>query len=230
MRLLRLTRARLATSLLLLLGLFAPVSLDARNVDSALEVEKKLQHGDIIVGLSGEGESRLVTGTILINDRPDRVWQIVANPFEFCGKISPRMKEVKMMLDKHDQSVMKVTMDVMLIPHFNYIVESHYKSNEKIEFHRVDGTLKDFKGSWEIVPKENGTKSELTYSMFLDTGFFVPQWLIREGVKGELPRTLSAIKKRVDAVSSKREVLQAQTIAAANTTDALAEKRTPAVF
>jgi ribosome-associated toxin RatA of RatAB toxin-antitoxin module len=229
MRLFRSTKAGVATTLLLLASLFAPASLDARSVDSALEIEKKLKNGDIVVALTGQGDSKFVTGTILINDRPERVWQIVANPFEFCGKISPRMREVKMMLDKHDQSVMKVTMDVMIIPHFNYVVESHYKSNEKIEFHRVDGTLKDFKGSWEIVPKDNGTKCELTYSMFLDTGFFVPQWVIREGVKGELPRTLSAIKKRVDAVSSKREVLQAQTIAAVNATDSLAEKH-PALF
>ena len=52
--------------------------------------------------------------------------------------------------------------------------------------------------------------------MFMDPGFFVPQWLIREGVKNELPRTLSLIKKRVDAIRTKREKLESQTIVAAS--------------
>jgi Polyketide cyclase / dehydrase and lipid transport len=107
------------------------------------------------------------------------------------------------------------------------VVESLYKPGEKIEFHRADGeaqSLKDFNGSWEIRSLDNGTKSALTYSMYMDPGFFVPQWLIREGVKGELPRTLSAIKKRVDAVSAKREKLEPQTIAAGLSSDSVATK------
>jgi len=63
-------------------------------------------------------------------------------------------------------------------------------------------------------PLENH-RTELSYSMFMDPGFFVPQWLIREGVKSELPRTLDAVRKRVLAVSHERERPEAHTIAAA---------------
>jgi hypothetical protein len=196
--------------------LFAP-ALDARSVDAALETQQRLSRGEIVVGMKGDGEAKLVTGTVLINESPEDVWRVVANPYEFRGKISPRMKDFEMVVDKRDRSVMRVNMDVFLIPHFNYVVESTYKTAEKIEFHRVNGvtqSLKDFNGSWDVLSRDNGTKTELTYSMYMDPGFFVPQWMVREGVKGELPRTLSAIKKRVDAVSAKREKLVGQTIAA----------------
>jgi hypothetical protein len=126
------------------------------------------------------------------------------------------MKEVEMMVDKRDRSVMRVLMDVMLIPNFNYVVESHYENAERIEFHRVAGTLKDFKGSWEMLPVDNGLRTELTYSMYLDPGFFVPQWIIREGVKTELPRILGAVRQRVLAVSRAQEQPEAHTIAAAS--------------
>lgn len=209
--------AIVAGTLSVLVGLtFAP-PLNARSVDAALEASQRLSRGEVVVGMKGAGEAKLVTGSILIDQTPEDVWKVVVNPYEFRGKISPRMKQVEMMVDKRDRSVMKVTMDVFLIPHFNYVVESNYKIGEKIEFHRVTGvsqSLKDFNGSWEIQPRDNGTKTELTYSLYMDPGFFVPQWLIREGVKGELPRTLSAIRKRVDAISAKREKLEAQTIAA----------------
>ncbi|HEY9756097.1 MAG TPA: SRPBCC family protein [Oculatellaceae cyanobacterium] len=204
-------------------GLFASLavapSLNARSIDAALETEQKLQKGEVVVGMKGEGETRLVTGTVLIDETPDNVWRVVVNPYEFRGKISPRMKDFQLLVDKRDRSVMRVNMDVLLIPHFNYVVESIYKPGEKIEFHRMKGTeqsLRDFNGSWEIQPRANGTKTALTYSMYMDPGFFVPQWLIREGVKGELPRTLSAIRKRVEAISANREKLATQTIAAAS--------------
>ncbi len=194
----------------------API-LDARSVDLALETQQRLNRGEVVVGMKGEGEAKLVTGTILIDETPESVWQVVVNPYEFRGKISPRMKDFKVLVDKRERSVMRVNMDVFLIPHFNYVVESNYKNAQRIEFHRADAeaqSLKDFNGSWEIQSKDNGTKTALTYSMYMDPGFFVPQWLIREGVKGELPRTLSAIRKRVDAVSCKREKLESQNIAA----------------
>ena len=164
--------------------------------------------------LKNVGESRYVTGSVIINEPPERVWPIVSNPFEFKGRISPRMKEVQMMVDKRERSVMRVEMDVVLIPHFNYVVESLYDNNEKIEFHRVGGTLKDFKGTWEMKPLEDG-KTELSYSMFMDPGFFVPQWIMREGVKSELPHTLDAVRKRVMAVSHDQEKPEAHTIVAA---------------
>ena len=52
----------------------------------------------------------------------------LVNPFEFQGKISPRMKTVEVMSDQVNRSVLKVTLDVLLIPHFNYIVESLYEN------------------------------------------------------------------------------------------------------
>jgi hypothetical protein len=218
-------------SLTVLAGLFMSFAfapgLNARSIDATVEAEQRLQRGEIVVGLKGEGETRLVTGTVLIDETPDKVWRVVVNPYEFRGKISPRMKDFQLLVDKRDRSVMRVNMDVLLVPHFNYVVESLYKQGEKIEFHRMQGaeqSLRDFNGSWEIQPRANGTKTSLTYSMYMDPGFFVPQWLIREGVKSELPRTLSAIRKRVQAVSANREKLVTQTIAACATPDTIAGK------
>ena len=194
---------------------FCALPLDARSVDPALDLRQKLDRGEIVVGLKNVGESKYVTGSVVINEPPEKVWPIVSNPFEFKGRISPRMKEVQMMVDKRERSVMRVEMDVILIPHFNYVVESLYDNAEHIEFHRLGGTLKDFRGTWEMTPLENG-RTELSYSMFIDPGFFVPQWLIREGVKSELPHTLDAVRKRVMAVSHDHERPEAQTIAAAS--------------
>jgi carbon monoxide dehydrogenase subunit G len=199
------------------LAFMASLPLDAKSVDPSIDYQKRLAQGEIIVGLRNEGATRLVTGTVVINEPPSRVWPIMVNPFEFQGKISPRMKTVEVVVDKADSSILKVTLDMsFLVQNFTYVVESNYSNGERIDFHRIGGVLKDFKGSWDMRPIDGGNKTELIYSMFVDTGFFVPQWMMREGVKGELPRTLKALRERVEAVCHESGTLEPHTILAAN--------------
>ncbi len=189
--------------------------LSARNIGAPNNIEERLDRGEVVVGMQEDGPTKFVTGSVVINEPPDKVWPIMVNPFEFRGKISPRMKEVEVVKDQADLSILKVTLDVILIPHFTYVVESRYENGERVDFRRVGGTLKDFRGSWQMSPKHNGTQTELTYAMYIDPGFPVPQWIIREGVKSELPKTLLALRKRVNAVYHRSEAPEAHTILAA---------------
>lgn len=208
---------------LALLALFFTLStllpIGAANADKAATDAEKLAKGEVVVGLRNVGNLKYVTGTILLDHTPEQVWPVMVNPFEFKGKISPRMKTVEVMLDKADQSIMKVTLDMgFFMPNFSYTVDSKYMRNERIDFKRLGGTLRDFSGSWEMKPAENGSKTELTYSMFIDPGFFVPQWIMREGVKVELPSTLTALRKRLDNVYEHQNALEPKTILAARGT------------
>lgn len=179
------------------------------------DVQARLERGEVVVGLKDIGDTKYVEGRVLINQPPDKVWPIMVNPFEFQGKISPRMKAVEVMADQTNRSVLKVTLDVLLIPHFTYVVESLYENGESIEFHRIGGMLKDFRGSWIMSPVDGGNKTELIYCMYINPGFPVPQWIIREGVKNELPKTLIALRQRVSAVSEHPSSKERRTILAA---------------
>ncbi|MBX9941283.1 MAG: SRPBCC family protein [Candidatus Obscuribacterales bacterium] len=186
------------------------------------EERKKLEKGEVVVGLKDVGSTKYVMGKIVIDQSPDKVWPIMVNPFEFRGRISPRVKNVEVMTDQSHLSVLRMTMDtnpLPLLPQLSYTVESRYEQDEqggRIEFRRVAGTLKDFRGCWEMSPTCGGTKTELTYSMYLDPGFFVPQWIVREGVKSELPRTLLALRKRIKAVYEEKARPESHNILAAN--------------
>lgn len=177
---------------------------------------EKLAKGEVVVGLKNVGTTRYVTGTILLDQSPEQIWPVMVNPFEFQGKISPRMKTVEVMLDKEEKSRLRVTLDMgIFMPNFTYTVDSMYKKNERIDFKRVGGTLRDFSGSWEMKSADDGNKTELTYSMYIDPGFFVPQWIMREGVKVELPGTLTALRKRLNNVYDHQNALEPKTILAA---------------
>jgi hypothetical protein len=180
----------------------------------------------VVVGMKTDGDTKYVSASMIINEPPDKIWPIMANPYEFKGKIEPRMKKVEILLDKADMSVMKVTLDMtLLFPNFNYVVESRYINNETIEFKRTGGSLREFKGSWHLAPADGGNKTELTYNIFIDPGFYLPQWIIREGVKGELPRTLAALRRRVLAVCQAKETAEPHTIMASGSTPHLAQSK-----
>ena len=135
-----------------LIPFVAALPMRAHSSAPALTVQERLERGEVVVGLKEVGSSKFVTGTVLIAEPPERVWPIMVNPFEFQGKISPRMKEVEVVTDQADLSVLKVTLDVILIPHFTYVVESKYENGARVDFKRLGGVLKDFKGAWEVAP------------------------------------------------------------------------------
>ncbi len=207
----------LALSLCCLLT--APTSYATGRPEAPVSVAQRLECGEVLVGFTNVGETRFVTGRVLINQPPERVWQVMVNPFEFKGKVCPRMKNIDVLVDKADRSVLKMTMDTFPIPDICYTVQSDYsktKDGARIDFHRVSGSLRDFKGSWEISSSHGGTKTYVTYSMFIDPGFFVPQWIVRKGVSGELPKTLIGMRNRIDEIfREESRDLEKKTIAAA---------------
>lgn len=179
--------------------------------------EAKLERGEVVVSSRKIDDLNFVQAKIIIDEPPGKVWPIMANPFEFQGKISPRMRQVKVVVDKVDLSLLRCTVHIgFFIPDITYTVESKYEPVERIVFKRAGGDLRDFKGVWEVKPAKFGAATELTYSMFIDPGIPVPQWIIREGVKNELPRTLLALRQRVTAIYTQNEAPESRHILAVN--------------
>jgi carbon monoxide dehydrogenase subunit G len=178
--------------------------------------QARLNRGEVVVDQKDVGDTKFVVAKILIDAPPEQVWRIMTNPFEFQGKISPRMKDVQVVTDLPELSVLKVTVNIgFFLPPVTYAVESRYENRERIEYRRVGGTLRDFKGSWVLFPVADGRKTQVNYSMFVDPGIPVPQWLVRAGVRDELPRTLTAMRERVIGVFVKHQSLVTRSILAA---------------
>jgi hypothetical protein len=202
----------IATALTVLVLLCAPAfSFHSVTPDEALD------KGNIEVSLRKKEGINFVVGKVLINEPPQKVWPVITNPYEFLGKISPRMRQVNVLVDKTNYSLLKCCIHIgFFIPDINYVVASQYLPVQRIFFKRVGGDLKDFRGMWDMEPSCDGAKTILVYSMYIDPGIPVPQWIIREGVKGELPRFLMAVRERVKSVYIDHKALESHTILAAN--------------
>ncbi len=180
----------------------APPKVFATTDDEYL----KLKGGEVLTSFSEDGDKKFVTGRIMIDDAPEKVWKVMVNPFEFERKISPRMSKVEVIEDEESKTVLRCSMEIgFFIPSVTYMVESHYEKFSHVVFRRVGGMFKDFHGSWILIAHDNSTRTEIRYSMYIDTGMPVPKWLVREAVKMELPKTLTALRTRVFAISDRRK-------------------------
>ncbi len=186
-------------------------------MDASTRENARLIKGDVVVGMEQVGNTRYVKGKILINQPPAAVWPLLTNPFEFKEKICPRMKNVEIMVDQSTMSRMKVKLDgTIFIPNMYYVVDSHYVHEQRIDFHSVEGTFKEFKGFWTLKRWPDGQRTEVSYCLDVDPGFFLPHWLVQAGVRNELPKTLQGLRRRVQAVARAEEQPEMQSIAAAS--------------
>jgi hypothetical protein len=103
----------------------------------------------------------------------------------------------------------------LLIPKITYTVESKFEQQKQVQFRRIAGTFKDFRGSWMLRPLDGGKSSEVLYSMFIDPGIPLPKWLMREALKNELPQTLIGLRERVHAIYAQGAQPEARRPAAA---------------
>lgn len=161
---------------------------------------EKLAKGEVVIEVQETGTEKRVAGRILLDESIEKVWTILANPFEFANGIYPRMGKVQILENEKQHSRMRCTIDLGLapiVPNIVAEVDTDYVQGKRIDFHKVGGNLKDLSGGWTLTPREGG-KTEISYWMNIDPGIPVPAWIIRKGISMELPKTLKAVRHRLD--------------------------------
>jgi len=160
--------------------------------------KERLKKGDIVIEVKESGTEKIVSGRILLDDSAEKIWPILANPYEFANGLYPRMRKIEILKNEKEHSRMSCTIDLgMVLPKIVATVDTDYVPARRIDFHKVGGSLKSLSGGWTLTPQADG-KTEVAYWMNIDPGIPVPAWVVREGIKMELPNTLKAVRKRLN--------------------------------
>lgn len=181
-----------------------------------LEIQSQaLSRGEVVLNTEDVGANKYMVGTIVINRPAEEVWPIIVNPYEYKNAIFPRVKKIDVLVDEPHFSRVKASINCYPFPDLGYTVESFYQPCQRVEFKRIEGCFKNFAGNWSIKPLSGGNSCEVTFSMLVEPDFPLPQWLVRQGIKIELPKTLTALRTRVDAIAREEAKLEARSILAA---------------
>jgi len=173
-------------------GLAAPVA----SAGAAGELAR-LERGEVVVSTGAPERPRAIAAAILIDASPARVWGVMVD-CPRAPEFVPGMRECRVLEHAADHEVIQHRVKLFaLLPEVTYTFRADYRQGERIDFARTGGDLKELKGSWTLEPA--GQRTLVRYSVYLDPGFLVPQWVVRRSLQHDLPELLRALRTRVMA-------------------------------
>jgi ribosome-associated toxin RatA of RatAB toxin-antitoxin module len=167
---------------------------------SQLEQREKelLANGNIIVTDESRGEPKgKVWAAILINAPAEQVWNVLVD-CHHAPDFVPGLKNCKVLGSEGDTETIEHQVKFSwLIPEVIYTFRAKYHIHERIDFKRIGGDLKEVEGSWVLESIGDGNQTIVVYSVYLNPGFFIPQWLVNLTLRRNLPDLMKSIRARV---------------------------------
>ena len=138
--------------------------------------------GEVVVRVDeSEGAQKgRVQGAILIKALARQIWKVM-NDCDGAPEFVPGLGSCKILQHDDQSEVIEHRVKFSwLLPTVTYVFRAEYQEFRRIDFKKLGGELKDLEGTWILEPFNHGQKIYVIYSVHLNPGFFVPQWLVRQ--------------------------------------------------
>jgi len=193
-----------AIAISLALLLIAPLAAADPGWVADPGVQRRLAAGEIIVeaGAAADPErpSGRVRAAVLIHARPEAIWGVMTD----CAQTQlfvPGLKRCRRLAGAADGRWEDIEHEIRYswyLPTVTYVFRADYDPPRRIDFHRISGDLKEEEGTWLLSATANGSATVVEYEMYLDPGFWVPQFLINRSLRKDLPAALAGLRDRVE--------------------------------
>ncbi len=167
------------------------------------EVMKKLEEGEVIVSdtsVTGPDGLKQLRGNamVIIDTPPERVWNTIMDHNRF-EEFMPSVKECSIVEDQGASRVVSYNLKVAWAD-IAYFLKLDY---DRDTWH-VDGALdksrphgiSDTRCTWDLQPLDGGKRTMVNYSVYIDSGRFIPKFIERLLSKRQLPTVLENVRKR----------------------------------
>jgi ribosome-associated toxin RatA of RatAB toxin-antitoxin module len=171
------------------------------------EQRSRLENGEVLVTANPiKGQTRgTVTATVLINAPAERIWQVMVDCADIPSFV-PGVEDCQVLDSGENWEIIRHDVKwVWFFPRLSYVFRAQYQPIRKIDFTRIDGDLRDMQGSWRLIPVGDGGRTLVRYRVYLDPGFWVPQWLVRNSLKKDLPQVLTALRTKVGSFTDQQQ-------------------------
>ena len=138
-----------------------------------------------------------VWAAIWIPEPVEAVWDTMLD-CDAAPNFVPGMKTCEILETGTNTDVRRHRVDIgFLLPDVQYVFRADYTLHQTIRFERVSGGLQSMEGTWRFEPDPATEGTLVRYSVFIDPGFFVPQWMVRKMLRANLPEILEALRNEV---------------------------------
>ena len=165
----------------------------------------RLTRGEVLIRAdsSADRHKGKVQAAILIEVPVEQLWEIMTD-YPSTPEFIPGLKSCRVLnRTEYTEIVEHRVKFSWFMPMVTYVFRTRNQRPNRIDFERISGDLNVFEGSWFFEPANDGRKTLVVYSAYLDPGFLVPQWLARQVLRNDVPELLLALRKRAAEVSYK---------------------------
>jgi ribosome-associated toxin RatA of RatAB toxin-antitoxin module len=89
---------------------------------------------------------------------------------------------------------------IFFLPTFEHVFRLDYTPYTRIDVNRVSGPIAHLKGTWWLVPEDNG-RILLVYEFELDPGMPIPRFMVRATLRRDLPKVITGVRERAEAAA-----------------------------
>jgi len=164
---------------------------------------KRLEQGEVLVADTSatgpDGLKRLRgTAVAIIDTPPQQVWDTIMDHDRF-GEFMPSVEACSIVEDNGQTRVVSYRLKIAWTE-ITYFLRLQYNP----ETWHVDGALDksrphkiaDTHCTWDLKPLDGGTRTQVSYSVYLDSGRFIPTFVERFLSKRQLPTVLENVRNR----------------------------------
>ena len=154
----------------------------------------RLSQGEVLVNSVGS-EKGFVQAAILLDVPVEKVWALILD-CPNAPKFIPNLKSC-VILERHegwDLIEQRVRLS-WLLPEIICRFRADYTALRQIHFKSISGNLKELEGRWVFERAGGGEKTILLYSVYVNPGFYIPQWMVRLVLQADLPGLLISIRQ-----------------------------------
>jgi ribosome-associated toxin RatA of RatAB toxin-antitoxin module len=187
--------SQLAAGAVALLPAVVPLHVDAKPV-----VQRQLLEAPALSEESINGNNFTVS-KVVVHAPVERVWTILTD-YENAPKVFPQLRKSEIVKSKGNIKTIKHQVQPTGLggyQTYNYVVEVTEHAPKSMEWHRISGDFKAVDGFWKLEPVNDGHDTSVTYSSFVNGGFFIPQVLIKKQFRVEMPVVLSNLKNESES-------------------------------
>ncbi len=179
------------------------VAVEARWVADR-DVQRRLAHGEVVVEAATASDPDRPRGrvraAVRISAPPETIWAVITDCREALQFV-PGLKLCRRVDGAPDGRWADIEQEIhysWFLPTVDNVLRADCDRPHRIDFHRLSGDLKQEEGSWLLTPSPDGSATLVEYEMYLDPGFWIPQWLITRTLRKDLPAALAGLRERVE--------------------------------
>jgi hypothetical protein len=187
------------------LALLQPLGLAAQTSWVAEPaVERRLEAGEVVVqaatAIDPTAPQGRVRAAVRIHASPEAIWAVMTDCSQALVFV-PGLRHCRRIDGAADGRWEDIEHEVRyswLLPTVRYVFRAQYDRPHRMDFRRVSGDLKEEEGTWLLTQTPDGSATVVEYEVYLNPGFWIPQFLVARSLRKDVPAVLSGLRDRLE--------------------------------